>query len=39
MERIDLTAAVREPIQGHTSKGYQPKWRRGNLWYKADHMG
>ena len=39
MERIDLTAAVREPIQGHTSKGDQPKWRRGNLWYKADHMG
>lgn len=39
MERIDLTVAVREPIQGHTSKGDQPKWRRGNLWYKADHMG
>ena len=39
MERIDLTTAVREPIQGHTSKGDQPKWHRGNLWYKADHMG
>ena len=39
MERIDLAAAVREPIQGHTSKGDQPKWRRGSLWYKADHMG
>ena len=39
MERIDLTAAGREPIQGHTSKGDQPKWRRGARWYKADHMG
>lgn len=39
MERIDLTAVGREPIQGHTSKGDQPKWHRGNLWYKADHMG
>lgn len=39
MERIDLTAAVREPIQGHTSKGDQPKWHRGDLWYKADYMG
>ena len=39
MERIDLTTAVREPIQGHTSKGDQPKWHRGSLWYKADHMG
>lgn len=39
MERIDLKAAAREPIQGHTSKGDQPKWHRGNLWYKADYMG
>ena len=39
MERIDLTMAGREPIQGHTSKGDQPKWHRGSLWYKADHMG
>lgn len=39
MERIDLTTAVREPIQGHTSKGDQPKWHRGDLWYKADYMG
>lgn len=39
MERIDLTAASREPLQGHTSKGDQPKWRLGDLWYKADHMG
>ena len=39
MERIDLTAAGREPIQGHTSKGDQPKWHQGDLWYKADYMG
>lgn len=39
MKRIDLTAAGREPIQGHTSKGDQPKWHRGDLWYKADYMG
>ena len=39
MEKIDLTMAGREPIQGHTSKGDQPKWHRGDLWYKADHMG
>ena len=39
MENIDLDAVEREPIQGHTSKGDQPKWQFGDKWYKADHMG
>ena len=39
MERIDLNATALEPIQGHTSKGDQPKWQRDGKWYKADHMG
>lgn len=24
---------------GHSSKGNQLKWRQGDIWYKADHMG
>lgn len=39
MERIDLDIVKQEPIQGHTSKGDQPKWQLKNKWYKADHMG
>lgn len=39
LPQIDLTAAAREPARGHTSKGDQPKWQQGGLWYKADHMG
>ena len=39
MERIDFKATPQEPIQGHTSKGDQPKWFRAGRWYKADHMG
>jgi len=39
MERIDLNTTALEPIQGHTSKGDQPKWQRDGKWYKADHMG
>lgn len=39
MEKIDLDAVAREPIQGHTSKGDQPKWQFNDKWYKADHMG
>ena len=39
MERIDLNTTAPEPIQGHTSKGDQPKWQRNGKWYKADHMG
>ncbi len=39
MREIDLTRYQNEPISGHTSKGDQPKWNVGDLWYKADHMG
>ena len=39
MEKINLGAVTQEPIQGHTSKGDQPKWRLDGKWYKADHMG
>ena len=39
MNRIDLDQVMKEPIQGHTSKGDQPKWRSNGRWYKADHMG
>lgn len=39
MERIELKAADQVLREGHTSKGNQPKWQVGSLWYKADHMG
>lgn len=39
MHKINLDAFEREPIQGHTSKGDQPKWHINDTWYKADHMG
>lgn len=39
MQTVDLTQAKLEPLQGHTSKGDQPKWQVKGLWYKADHMG
>lgn len=39
MKRINLDLAIQEPIQGHTSKGDQPKWQMDGMWYKADHMG
>lgn len=39
MDRINLDAITQEPIQGHTSKGDQPKWQVDGKWYKADHMG
>ncbi len=39
MERIDFQTTPQEPLQGHTSKGDQPKWFRSGRWYKADHMG
>ena len=39
MERIDLDAVIREPDQGYTSKGDQPKWQWKGKWYKADYMG
>lgn len=39
MDRINLDTIEQEPIQGHTSKGDQPKWQLDGEWYKADHMG
>ena len=39
MLKVDFREAMREPIQGHTSKGDQPKWFQDEKWYKADHMG
>ena len=39
MDIINLVAVEQEPIQGHTSKGDQPKWQLDGKWYKADHMG
>ena len=39
MDIINLDAVDREPLQGHTSKGDQSKWRLDGKWYKADHMG
>lgn len=39
MDIINLDTATQEPLQGHTSKGDQPKWQLNGKWYKADHMG
>ena len=39
MKLVDLREARLEPLQGHTSKGDQPKWQVKGQWYKADHMG
>ena len=39
MDKINLNMIAPEPIQGHTSKGDQPKWQFDGKWYKADHMG
>ncbi len=39
MKTINLDKVPLEPIQEHTSKGDQPKWRLQGKWYKADHMG
>ena len=39
MKIVDLRQTGREPLQGHTSKGDQPKWQMKGQWYKADHMG
>ena len=39
MKSIDLRSVITEPLQGHTSKGDQPKWQQSGIWYKADHMG
>ena len=39
VEKIELRSADQVLREGHTSKGNQPKWQQGSLWYKADHMG
>lgn len=39
MIQRDFTGIPMEETQSHTSKGNQPKWHIGELWYKADHMG
>lgn len=39
MQVIDFTDEDKIIREGHTSKGDQPKWKRANNWYKADHMG
>ena len=39
MDKINLDTITQEPIQGHSSKGDQPKWQLDGKWYKADHMG
>lgn len=39
MIQMDFTGVPMEETQSHTSKGNQPKWHIGELWYKADHMG
>ena len=39
MDKINLDTIAQEPIQGHSSKGDQPKWQVGGKWYKAYHMG
>ena len=39
MDKINLNTNAQEPIQGHSSKGDQPKWHLDGKWYKADHMG
>ncbi len=39
MKIVDLHQISLEPLQGHTSKGDQPKWKKQSKWYKADHMG
>ena len=39
MRTIKLTIEDQVPSHEHTSKGDQPKWQKGELWYKADHMG
>ncbi|MDO5349194.1 MAG: hypothetical protein Q4E86_04560 [Lachnospiraceae bacterium] len=39
MEFIDLNQEVKIETEGHSSKGNQLKWKKGEYWYKADHMG
>lgn len=39
MENVDLNKIPVQETEGHTSKGNQLKWKLGDQWYKADHMG
>ena len=39
MERVIITDQRQYIEIGHSSKGNQLKWKDGNVWYKADHMG
>lgn len=39
MERVIITDQKQYIDIGHSSKGNQLKWKDGNVWYKADHMG
>lgn len=39
MNTIDLSSEKLILTEGHSSKGNQSKWRIGDMWYKADHMG
>lgn len=39
LEIVDLTNVPLVETTSHTSKGNQLKWRDGNIWYKADHLG
>lgn len=39
MEKITLSDCFPLDSAGHSSKGNQLKWKCGNIWYKADHMG
>lgn len=39
MEKIILNDCFPLDSTGHSSKGNQLKWKCGDKWYKADHMG
>lgn len=39
MLKLNFDNTEREIVEGHSSKGNQPKWRMNEKWYKADHMG
>lgn len=39
METVNLDQVNLLETTGHSSKGNQLKWRQGDIWYKADHMG
>lgn len=39
ISRAVFTKEAAEHGIGHSSKGNQLKWKEGDFWYKADHMG